>query len=81
MSEKSKLSALGQELEKSLIKILRDLDKEVKTENADGTTVMKPKYDLLDKMRVYDRALKLEAIKAKITDDEGSFFGQPGADE
>lgn len=30
---------------------------------------------LLDKMRVLDRALKLEAIKAKVVDDdEGSFF-------
>lgn len=33
---------------------------------------------LLDKLRVLDRALKLEAIKAKVQDDEdGAFFNQP----
>lgn len=33
---------------------------------------------LIDKLRVLDRALKLESIKAKVTDDEdGAFFTQP----
>jgi len=76
----NKLSALGQELERSLKGLIKGLDA-VEEVEVDGKKVKRPKYSLVDRMRVYDRALKLEAIKAKITDDEGSFFGQGAGDE
>lgn len=80
-SDKQKLSGLGRQLETSLISMLRELAAEVDVEEPDPAvpggkrSVKKPKYSLLDKLRVYDRALKLEAIKHKIQGDEGGFFG------
>jgi hypothetical protein len=67
-SDKSdKLSPLGKALESSLKRLIGDLDSK-----GDGSD---PKYSLLDKLRVYDRALKLEQIKHRIQDEEGGFFG------
>lgn len=70
----SKLSGLGLELERALSKILRDLEKEEDYIDETGAKKKRPKYTLMDKMRVYDRALKLESIKAKLDNDDGSFF-------
>lgn len=50
-----------------LEKMITDLLKEVNSgKNDDGTA----KYSLTDKMKVVDRALKLEALKLKV-DDSG----------
>lgn len=39
-------------------------------------------YPLLDRLRVMDRAIKIEAIKAKLPDDEwGGKFNKGAADE
>ena len=77
-----KLTGMGGALEASLQRLLRDLDSEVEQEQPDGSVVVVPKYTLLDRLRVYDRALKLEQIKQRITDPEGSFFndGDGGED-
>lgn len=73
-----KLSGLGQQLEKTLISLLKELDAKDTVSLPDGKTESRPRYSLLDRLRVMDRALKLEGIKHKITDDEGSFFGNKG---
>lgn len=77
-----KLSGMGRALEQSLKRMLTELESTVEVEK-DGAKKQVAKYTLLDKLRVYDRALKLEAIRHKMTDDEGGFFGngQGGSDE
>lgn len=80
-ADKQKLSGLGRELERSLTAMLKALESEIDVEEPDPAKpgekvkVKRPRYSLLDKLRVYDRALKLEAIKHKIQGDEGGFFG------
>ena len=39
------------------------------------------KYSLTDRMKVVDRALKLEDIKNKMSDDEGAFFTVKSPDD
>lgn len=80
MSKKEQaLSPLAKKAEVTLRKVLdamaRDIDQAEKTKND-------PKYSLTDLMKVTDRALKLEAIRLSIkSDDDGSFFTSPLADE
>lgn len=64
-SSKSKISPV---VEQAVAKMLKDV-----MNDKDAT--------LLDKMRVLDRALKLESIKAKVVDDEEGSFFRGGGDE
>jgi hypothetical protein len=79
MTDKSvKLSKLGQEIENTLAALLKEVMAKPK-KGADGKIV--EQFTLTDKMKVLDRALKLEAIKAKADGDEGGFFTDLGADD
>ena len=68
-----KLSPLGKQIERTLAAKL----KEVTTPTKPGT-IDTPTYSLTDIMKVLDRALKWEAIQAKVQEDEGSFFNRNG---
>lgn len=72
MAKKSSpgLSALGTKVEALLNALIADMERDVK-EHKDGAG---RRYTLVDQMRVIDRANKLESIKAKMDDDEGSYF-------
>jgi hypothetical protein len=62
MSKKSKDKGINPELEKAISELLR-------------ATMIDPTASLTDKTKILDRALKLEALKAKLSDDEyGSGF-------
>ena len=73
--KKDKLSPLGIEIEKTLKATLADMTKDAKLPKEQR------EYSLTDRMKVMDRALKLEAIRAKMEDDEGSFFNAAGGAE
>lgn len=77
-SKSGALSTLGQSAEKLLKELVEDMARDVKA-NPTGEA---RRYQLLDQMRVIDRINKLEAIRAKMEDDEGGFFDEPeeGAD-
>lgn len=65
MSKSKKTAGLLDTLEASLKNLLSEMDKK---ENAE-------KYSLTDKMKVFDRVLKLEALKQGIGDgDDGKGF-------
>lgn len=64
-----KLDALGQEMEKALMAALKAVTKEQKADVAPEDRIT-----MTDKMRVFDRVLKWQAIKLKAEDDEGGFF-------
>lgn len=66
----SKLSALGVLAETLLKSQLDDMDADLKLE------VKARQYSLTDRMKVLDRIIRLEAIKAKSDDDEGGFFDE-----
>lgn len=76
MSEAKKdsggLSGLGKKIEASLAALLRDIDADLKKTNGEPR-----QYSLTDRMKVMDRCLKLESIKARIEEPEGSFFEAP----
>ena len=86
--DEGKLSPLAKKAEVTLRKVLdaiaRDID-EVERAGVDretGESRRKAKYSLTDLMKITDRALKLEAIRLSVkNDDEGSFFTNPGSDE
>lgn len=64
-----------------LQKALADEINEIRSKHSAGEKKGEFKYDLLDRMRVYDRALKLEGIRLKVSDENyGSKFGK-GDDE
>lgn len=64
---------INPKLEQTINNLLADLDAV-----DDG----KPRYSLLNKMAVIDRALKLEAIKQKLRgDDWGGAFGEDPDDD
>jgi len=67
---KPKVSKINEAVERAILKLLKDV-----MDNKSSS--------LIDKTRVLDRALKLEAIKARLTDDdEGAFFkDDPEADD
>jgi len=61
MAKKEK--GINPELEKAISELLK-------------ATMLDPEATLTDKTKILDRALKLEALKAKMSDDEwGSGFG------
>ncbi len=64
----AKLSALGALAETLLKAQLEDMEKDLQLE------VEKRQYTLTDRMKVLDRIIRLEGIKAKIEDEEGEFF-------
>lgn len=68
----NKLTDLGTSAETMLALILKDMNKDIKLKDAEAR-----KYSLTDQMKVLDRIAKFESIRAKITDDEGSFFSEP----
>lgn len=72
MTAKKKPTTISAELEKAVAKCLKD----VMSPSADN------KATLTDKMRVIDRALKLEALKAKVQDEAWGkgFFDDEGAE-
>ena len=75
----AKLSALGKQAERLLKVTLQEMEedaKEAKKKPKNGTEY-KPKFTLLDRMKVIDRVGKLEAIRAKLDQPEGSFFSSP----
>lgn len=57
MTAKKKIRAVDKELEDSIMELLHE-------------TMNDAEASLTDKMKVIDRALKLEQIKLKITDEE-----------
>ena len=60
---KKKDKGINSELEKAISELLK-------------ATMLDPTATLTDKTKIIDRALKLEALKAKMNDDEwGSGFG------
>ena len=62
MIKKVKDKGINPELEKAISELLR-------------ATMIDPTASLTDKTKILDRALKLEALKAKVSDDEyGSGF-------
>lgn len=67
----SKLTSLGDSAEAMLAAMLKDMGKDIKKPQEDR------KYSLTDQCKVIDRVAKFESIRAKITDDEGSFFNEP----
>lgn len=73
--EKGKLSSLGNEAVKLIEDTLKDMAKDLKLAKAERV------YSLTDRMKVLDRAAKFEAIRSRIDDDEGSWFGDKGADD
>jgi hypothetical protein len=65
MTTKKKTAGLLDKLETSLTSLIADMDKKGNTEA----------YTLTDRMKVYDRVLKLEALKQGIGDkDDGAGF-------
>jgi len=64
-----KLDQLGQEMEKALMAALKEVTKPQKAD-----TAPEDRISTLDKLRVFDRVLKWQAIKLKAEDDEGGFF-------
>lgn len=62
---KKKEKGINPELEAAISKLLTDV-------------MLDPTATLTDKTKVIDRSLKLEALKAKLSDDEwgSGFFGQ-----
>lgn len=82
------LSALGKRVERVLQAKLREMEKDIAdSEKAGvddkGKPKREPKYSLTDLTKVWDRALKLEAIRNRVADDgEGGFYGgrDKGAD-
>ena len=68
MTDETKLSSLGQDLEKAISKLLYDVTKKANEASLD------------DKLKVIDRALKLEGLKQKAENDDGGFFTQPEED-
>lgn len=72
-----KLSPLGNEIEKTLKQLLKDVMAPVKAEPGKEPPAQ---HSLTDKVKVLERAIKWEAVKNKVTDEEGEFF-KNGADE
>lgn len=70
-----KLSKLGDEAVKLIENILKDMKDDLKKPDPKDRV-----YSLTDRMKVIDRAAKFEAIRAKIDDDEGGFFGKGDGD-
>lgn len=62
---KKKEKGINPELEAAISKLLTEV-------------MIDPTATITDKMKVIDRSLKLEALKAKLSDDEwgSGFFGQ-----
>lgn len=62
---KKKEKGINPELEAAISKLLTEV-------------MVDPTATITDKMKVIDRSLKLEALKAKLSDDEwgSGFFGQ-----
>lgn len=71
--DKDSLSTLGKKAEKALTTQLDLITKDMSKTDS--------KYSLTDFMKVMDRVLKLEAIKAKTDDTEGDFFTNRGDEE
>ncbi len=71
-----KLDQLGQEMEKALMAALKEVTKPQKE-----STAPEDRISTLDKLRVFDRVLKWQAIKLKAEDDEGGFFNTPDDDD
>ena len=65
----AKLGHLGIAAESLLKVVLDDMKRDAKEKGK--------KYTLTDQMKIIDRVAKFEAIRAKISDDEGGFFDQP----
>lgn len=61
---KKKEKGINSDLEKAISELLK-------------STMLDPTASLTDKTKIIDRALKLEALKAKMSDDEwgSGFFG------
>ena len=67
-----RLSPLGRRVEAVLLAQLTVMEKEVK---AAEKAKREPKYSLTDLTKVWDRAIKLEAIRQRMAgDEEGSFY-------
>jgi len=79
--EKSKLSKLGQRVEKLLEAQLKAIESDIAACAKDSDRIAK--FSITDLNKVLDRALKLEAIRNKVEGDvEGGFYNQPrGADD
>lgn len=73
--EPSGLSRLGDNAEKMLKIVLDDMQADWKRK------VEERKYSLTDVTKLIDRVAKFEAIRAKLTDDEGGFFKNKGGQE
>lgn len=77
------LSALGKRVERVLSSKLAEMEKDLADSKKESRD---PKYSLTDLTKVWDRALKLEAIRNRMEPDgEGGFYGagksQGAADE
>ena len=67
-----RLSPLGRRVEAVLLAQLTVMEKEVKAAEREKR---EPKYSLTDLTKVWDRAIKLEAIRQRMAgDEEGSFY-------
>lgn len=79
---KAKPGKLNDELEKAMAEEVRLIrQKYAEDDDATGRKKGEFKYDVLERMRVYDRALKLEAIKLKVDGSEwGKEFGNEKRD-
>jgi len=62
----TKPAGLNAELEKALAEEIAEITKKVTDGDKKGQYV----YDTVERMRVYDRALKLEQLKLKVDDPE-----------
>lgn len=72
-AEKSKLSSVAAEAERTLKTVLQDIKKDMKNPAKERV------YSLTDLMKVMDRIARFEAIRNKVADGgEGSFFNDDG---
>lgn len=75
---KSSLSPIGAKVERLLDDLMIDMSRDIKA-HPDGKD---RRYTLTDHMKIADRVLKIEAIKARIKeDDDGAFFNNRTPDD
>jgi hypothetical protein len=74
--DKGKLSGLGDKAVSLIEAEIKEMEKDLKIANVKDRV-----YSLTDRMKVLDRAAKFEAIRAKVDDAEGGWFGGKDGDD